>query len=177
MKLPLPIAEIQRCASDRNFVRAVAEVFAETDAIIADHSPVCTNRGLCCHFEAYDHRLFVTSTELAYFLSGFSVNLFAPENDAYCPYQIGGRCTAREHRPLGCRVFFCDPDSQSWQPGLTESMLIRLRAIGEAHDLPDVYADWTDSLRELGGQIRPRDESTPPAVGVSVSIDTHSARS
>jgi len=177
MNLSLPVAEIRRCASDPEFISAVAGVFAETDAIIADHSPVCTNRSLCCHFDAYDHRLYVTSTELAYFLSGFSDDLLSPENDGYCPYQVGGRCTARQHRPLGCRVFFCDPDSQSWQPGLTESMLIRLRAIGKAHDLPEVYADWTASLRELGGRIQLPDDSAQPAAAVSLSIDTPATRS
>lgn len=177
MNVSLPIAEIRRCASDPEFVSAVADVFAETDAIIAAHSPVCTNRGLCCHFDAYDHRLYVTSTELAYFLSGFSDDLTAPENDGYCPYQVGGRCTAREHRPLGCRVFFCDPNSQSWQPGLTESMLVRLRAIGRAHDLPDAYADWTASLRALGGQMVHQAGPQTHTAGVSLSIDTPSMRS
>jgi len=177
MRVALPVADIGRAARDTDLIHAVAATYDEVDARIARKAPVCVNRGWCCRFGAFGHRLYVTSTELAYFLSGFSDDLRAGSDDGYCPYQVAGRCHARQHRPLGCRIFFCDVMSQGWQSPLTERTLGRLRTIGDVAGLPYVYIDWTEALRAMGGVVTPDEADPPVAGGLVVSIDTRRDRS
>jgi hypothetical protein len=49
-------------------------------------------------------------------------------------------CTAREQRPLGCRIFFCDPAYQETGNALTEASLIRLKQLAADAGIPWRYA-------------------------------------
>ncbi|NJN55436.1 MAG: hypothetical protein HC804_12180, partial [Anaerolineae bacterium] len=49
------------------FTEAMRAFYAEVDATVAAHSPVCTNRGQCCKFDSFGHKLYVTDVELRYF--------------------------------------------------------------------------------------------------------------
>ena len=122
--------------------------YAAVDEAIAAHKPVCRNRGDCCRFDRYGHKLYVTTLELACFLHGRRGSWRPPRDDA-CPYQIDGRCTAREHRPLGCRVFFCDPATRDWQGPEYERRLIELRQIGADFGIPYRYIEWLSALHAL----------------------------
>src|SRR5688572_16070154 len=51
---------------------------------------------------------------------------FATESPRGCPYQVDGLCTARNARPLGCRLYFCDENAQSWQNEVYEKYHARL---------------------------------------------------
>lgn len=123
--------------------------YADVDAEIASHRPTCWNRGACCKFDTYDHNLFVTTIELAYFAGGKSNDRRRPSGDGSCPYQISGQCTAREHRPLGCRVFFCDPAAQGWQSPLYEARLKQLQQLGEELGIDYRYTEWLSALRAV----------------------------
>lgn len=147
--LDLPIDAIHRCAADAAFVADVERLYDELDRRVAARNPVCINRGDCCHFDRFDHRLYVTSAELAYFLARASEPVRPAESNQPCPYQVENRCTARAQRPSGCRIFFCDPAARGWQGPETEATLSRLREIHARYDLPYAYVDWTAALRAL----------------------------
>ena len=49
-------------------------------------------------------------------------------------------------RPLGCRIYFCDPRAAGWQEDLSERTLARLRALHDAHDVPYRYGEWRTML-------------------------------
>ncbi|HUU82420.1 MAG TPA: hypothetical protein VM243_02845 [Phycisphaerae bacterium] len=147
----LPLAEMRRCASDPEFVEAVGELYAELDGEIAAHRPSCTNRGACCRFGEFGHRLFVTPVELAYFAAVTEGPAARPTTADACPYQRDGLCTTRVGRPSGCRIFFCDPAARSWQPPLTEAILARLKELHDRFNLPYVYLDWIRALGQLAG--------------------------
>jgi hypothetical protein len=123
--------------------------YVEVDQAIAENQPICLNRGKCCHFAAFGHRLYVSSVELAYFLRHARHDWRTPGESSDCPYQIDGVCTARPFRPLGCRIFFCDPESQDWQGPEYERRLIELRAIGVGFGIDYRYIEWLSALREL----------------------------
>lgn len=142
-----------RATSPTPFERHMASLYADVDRAIAARDPVCTNRGHCCRFGEYGHRLFVTDVELQYFLSGVDRTAPSPGEDR-CPYQLGGICTARDRRPLGCRVFFCDPNAQSWQPALYESGLRKLRDIGGRFGIGYRYREWLSALAFPDGSSR-----------------------
>lgn len=146
----LPIAEIRAAARDGRFLSAVEALYAGLDARIGARRPVCVNRGDCCRFGSFGHRLFVTPVELAYFLAQSDGPVSHVAAADACPYQRAGRCTARAARPMGCRVFFCESAAQGWQPGETEATLGRIKALHQRFDLPYVYVEWLTALRELG---------------------------
>lgn len=139
------------------------ELYADLDRRVAEHAPTCWNKGECCRFGRYGHRLYVTSLEVAYYLamgpgrepsdSGLgSPAAAALLAEATCPHAFGGSCHARDRRPVGCRVFYCDPASQDWQGPVTEEFLGRLRAMHEGLSVPYVYADWLVVLAALRGE-------------------------
>lgn len=159
-------------------VEAVAAILAEADADIAARRPVCVASGRCCRFEEYGHRLYVTAAEMVFFSEiengklemkkgegmekgelrmekdgeGRRVSLrqfFGAESPRGCPFQVEGLCTAREARPLGCRLYFCDENAQSWQNEVYEKYHAKLRAVHERFGLPYRYLEWRAALREL----------------------------
>lgn len=135
-------------AEEPSFDERMRAFYAATDAAIAAHRPVCINRGACCKFGQFGHKLYVTQVELRYFLSQQRAAGLKPVvSDEACPYQVGGQCTARDHRPLGCRVFFCDPAAKAWQPDEYERGLAELKQIGAEFDIPYQYGEWLAGLR------------------------------
>ncbi|UCG17372.1 MAG: hypothetical protein JSV19_04935 [Phycisphaerales bacterium] len=142
----VPMAAIRRCAADREFLAAMESLYDELDEAVAAHAPVCVTCGDCCRFQAAGHRLFVTSAELAYFLAHTQGAIRTADAKQPCPHQASGRCTTRRQRPVGCRVFFCDPAAQPWQGPLTEQTLDRLRDIHRRFAVPYAYVEWTAAL-------------------------------
>jgi len=155
--------------------QAVAALLARADADIAARRPVCRSSGNCCKFEQHGHRLYVTAAELAHFahvhvapppsniqnqnstIASLKTNaktlplqqFFAHPQPTGCPYQINNLCTAREARPLGCRIYFCDANAQSWQNDLYEKYHTELKALHAQHNLPYRYLEWRTALHEL----------------------------
>lgn len=159
---PIPVAELVACSRRPELIEAVRSLYRELDAEIAGYGPTCWNKGKCCQFGAYGHRLFVTTLEIAYYLamqsadagrpqSGTSVGALANQGDT-CPHAREGRCQARECRPLGCRVFHCDPRAQQWQGPMSERYLRRLRKLHDELGVPYMYLDWMAALAVLRTQ-------------------------
>jgi len=137
-------------ARDDRLAECLAAFYGATDQAIAGYGPVCRNRGLCCHFAEFGHKLYVTTAELAFFLRQAGGGARRPDAAGDdCPYHVAGRCEARLFRPLGCRVFFCDPDTREWQGPEYESRLIELKGIGDRHGVDYLYVEWLSALREL----------------------------
>lgn len=117
-------------------------LYDELSQDIAKASPVCDLSGRCCRFQEYGHTLFISAPEAELLLSeGIPAN--SPIDDASCPFQIGGLCTARERRPLGCRVYYCDPGYQEFGRELSERYVARLKglhvAAGEAWEYRPLF--------------------------------------
>ena len=77
-----------------------------------------------------------------------------PENalvdEAGCPFQINGLCTARERRPLGCRVYYCDPKYSGTGEALSEAFISRLKQLHEETGTPWEYRPLHRFLEKLG---------------------------
>lgn len=111
--------------------------------------PICHASGRCCKFEEFGHRLYVTGFETAWLIrqlppdsSLTSVALDAAIARGGCPFQHATRCTVHPLRPLGCRVYFCDPTAQAWQHEIYEALLRSLRSLHDRHTIPYEYAEW-----------------------------------
>jgi Fe-S-cluster containining protein len=119
--------------------RAVLELYAEVDREVAAAGPVCVASGRCCRFKEWDHTLFLSNLEASVLLSG-APPYQTPVSADFCPFQKDKLCTAREPRPLGCRVYFCDPAYQETASAITEKYLHKLKDLAERHDIAWRYA-------------------------------------
>ena len=145
----IPLEALREAARRPDVVAAMSRYYEETDRLIAQHAPTCKNKGECCRFGEFGHRLYVTTLEVCYYLA-LGETAGPPTSDT-CPHACDGRCDTRDRRPLGCRVFFCDPSDRSWQGPLTEERLLRLRELHDQLGVPYFYADWMTVLRARGG--------------------------
>ena len=123
------------------FREPLRALYAELDEAVASLAPTCALSGRCCRFEEYGHTLFLSAPEAALLLSDAPRPSRPLDRGATCPWQdSAGRCTAREARPLGCRVYFCDPAYEAEAPGLSERFIGRLKGLVRSLDLPWDYA-------------------------------------
>jgi len=104
------------------------EIYDDLSADIARAAPICELSGRCCRFKEYGHTLFISRPEAELLLErGLPANAVVDESG--CPFQIDGLCTARERRPLGCRVYFCDSNYAGIAEALSEVYVSRLKQL------------------------------------------------
>jgi Fe-S-cluster containining protein len=113
-------------------------IYDDLAAEIAQAAPVCELSGRCCRFQEYGHTLFISRPEAELLLEqGLPENAVVDESG--CPFQINGLCTARERRPLGCRVYYCDPNYAGIGEALSEASIGRLKQLHEETGTPWDY--------------------------------------
>jgi hypothetical protein len=117
----------------------VLEVYAQADAAVAAAGPRCEASGRCCHFTEYGHTLFISRFEAEILLES-APSYSTPVPSDGCPFQVEGLCTARDSRPLGCRIYFCDPAYEQRMVEITEATIAQLKAIADAHQSGWEYA-------------------------------------
>src|SRR5690242_71064 len=106
----------------------VLDLYREVDAEVRAAGPVCVASGRCCRFKEYGHTLFVSNLEADVLLSA-APPFDGPISPDFCPFQKENLCTAREPRPLACRVYYCDPNYQETGNAITEKYLRRLKTL------------------------------------------------
>jgi len=143
----IPVAAVLQASRRPEVVAAMQSLYRDADRRISEQGATCWNKGDCCKFGRFGHRLYVTALETACYLAAGDAT--APTEADVCPHAHDGKCHARDRRPLGCRVFYCDPAARSWQGPLTEEFLARLRTLHDELDVPYFYADWMTVLRAL----------------------------
>jgi len=164
-------------------INKVAEVYDWLNSQIKDHKDPageCCACGKCCDFDGFDHKLFVTSPELIYFVANLDIVLTAEtaesaeenkikKNDniknlcvlcelsgkmkmSRCPYNVDGKCGIYEIRFSGCRIFTCKGDAD-FQGRLSEIVSKKFKAICEQFQIPYRYTDLATALNELAGDL------------------------
>ena len=141
---------------------AVHQVYETIDKRLHEIKPACGMTGKCCHFEEYGHRLFVSTGELAAFVADIAhapaAVAHAPDGTS-CRFQVGNLCTAHSARPMGCRLFFCDPHSDRELSELYETMHQQLKRLHDQLEIPYFYVEWRQALVSIapliGGQTPP----------------------
>jgi len=116
--------------------RQVLEIYQEVDRAVAAAGPVCIASGRCCRFKEYGHELFISNLEADVLLANAPA-YEQPVSSDFCPFQKDNLCTARAPRPLGCRVYFCDPTYQETAHRITEEFLQRLKKLAR-----DTNTEW-----------------------------------
>jgi Fe-S-cluster containining protein len=135
-------------------LRGLAELYRDLDAELAAIAPRCELSGRCCDFRTSGHTLFATDLELAHLAA--TRPLRADGDPELCPWWVGGRCDAREGRPLGCRLYFCDPARQAELQELSLRFHDRLKRLHDATGAPYRYERFVRRVRELAVRRMPR---------------------
>lgn len=138
-------------------------LYQAVDAAVAEHAPVCIASGRCCRFAEYGHTLFLSGLEAELLFDEAPAPCRPVDAGETCPWQDArGRCTARDARPIGCRVYFCDPSYQEPSHAITERALQALKAICDQTGHAWRYAPLHAHLREAIAEGRIRPPERPP---------------
>jgi hypothetical protein len=135
----------------------VLATYAAADAAVAAAAPRCDASGRCCRFTEYGHTLFLSHFEAELLLES-APRYDKPVTRDGCPFQVGGLCTARAGRPLGCRIYFCDPGYEEAGNRITEDAVAALKRIADDAGTGWRYAPLHVVLNEAG----PRQNAGPP---------------
>jgi hypothetical protein len=128
---------------------ALSAIYRELEAELAVHAPRCELSGRCCDFKGAGHELFATELEVEWARRHAAPERRGLREDSeLCPFHVAGRCELRAGRPLGCRVYFCDPRFAAAMPELAERYHRRVVALHEEHGLRYRYARFVRSIRE-----------------------------
>ena len=155
----IPAADRTETGPDPAAFRAeLMALYDELDAEVRRLGPVCNLSGLCCRFGEYGHTLFLSAPEAALLVADSPPPARPVDDGATCPWQdLQGRCTARGARPLGCRIYFCDPAFQPEGSIVGEAFITRLKSLVDRLGLPWDYAPLhRHLLRAIGeGRLAP----------------------
>jgi hypothetical protein len=134
---------------DLDWRRELRELYEALDREVASLGPVCALSGRCCRFLEYGHTLFISSAEVSYLLALAPAPSSPLDQGATCPWQNSrGHCTAREARPLGCRIYHCDPAFEEELHRLSERFIDRLKALSTRHNIAWNYAPLHRQLHD-----------------------------
>ena len=135
---------------NKKLIKALSDFYSQLDCHIAQNQEImglCQACGRCCDFEKYDHRLYITTPELIYFLENIPHENRKQMTTGSCPYNINGKCTVYEYRFAACRIFCCNGD-QDFQNNLSETSLQKLKNICKQFNLEYKYQNLTTALNE-----------------------------
>jgi len=119
--------------------RQVLELYRAVDQEVAAAGPVCVASGRCCRFKEYGHVLYLSNLEAEVLLAD-APPYDQPVASDFCPFQKLNLCTARAPRPLGCRIYYCDPAYQETGNRISEESLRRLKDIAQENHVHWEYA-------------------------------------
>ena len=151
----MPSAAPPASSLDEQGAQALAELYARLDAEIAAAGASCDACGNCCDFQRAGHRLYVSTAELAR-LASVRPAARGTCTPLHCPYHLADACTARNRRPLGCRVHFCRPPAPQWCEQIYERYHRDIRALHEARGIPYRYVELTAALARLFDASAPK---------------------
>jgi Fe-S-cluster containining protein len=125
-------------------VQEVKAVYQWIEEQLAHIGQTCKGCGDCCDFEAFGHRLYITTPELIFFQHPMESQVKAMTN-GICPYRIDGRCSVYPHRFSGCRIFSCKGDPEK-ENALYEKALKKFKALCDEYKIPYHYVSLRDGL-------------------------------
>lgn len=140
--------QVDECLRSPEFLHSIVSMYAEVDAELASLSTDCRACGDCCRFDTSGVRLYVTTGELAV-LSRLTPPVPDAPSLGRCPYQVGDSCDARDHRPLGCRIFFCHGPPRYNMQQEYERRHEAIQRLHQTHCLPYAYVDLVDAFMQL----------------------------
>jgi Fe-S-cluster containining protein len=151
---------IADAATRTQAISAVSGIYDDIARQISQIGPICQLSGKCCRFEEYGHRLYVTTAELATFVAMARQTPAPPHlldhaDGGGCRFQQNRLCTVHQSRPMGCRMFYCDPRTEQPLQELFEQMHTRLKRIHDDLQIPYYYLEWRAALAIIAPLLSP----------------------
>lgn len=134
---------MQRAAISESAFRELREVYARLSTALEPYRRYCHARGTCCNFTRTGHMLYLTDIEAAEMARCGLEPVEQQAVDGCCPYLRGSLCGAREHRGLGCRMYYCDTTYEAQRNEVYETFLKDIRAIEARHGIEHYYRPVT----------------------------------
>jgi Fe-S-cluster containining protein len=130
---------------DDTLAEQITALYQRVGAVVEAARPRCEMSGRCCDFPTSGQRLYASTIETEYAVRAAG-GAVPPAPSGQCPWYVDGLCKNRQGRPLGCRVYFCDPAWEAAMPGTYERFHDELRALHDAHGLRYDYRLFVDAL-------------------------------
>jgi Fe-S-cluster containining protein len=146
MSTAAPAAD-ESSAGESSARARLGELYADLDAELAALAPKCELSGRCCDFPRSGLTLFSTDLELRWLREKTPAG--RNEDPALCPHWQAGRCEARDGRPLGCRLYFCDATKAAQLDDLSIRYHARLKRIHDETGVPYRYGPFLPRARTL----------------------------
>ena len=158
--------------SKLKIVARVSEIYKWIDEqILASNALAgqCSACGKCCDFESYDHRLYVTTPEIIYFVEKLGlanikrmachgVGDIRADSDidepgrsrtgGRCCYQVEDKCAVHAYRFSGCRIFCCKGKA-TFQSELTEAAIKKFKTLCAEFQIPYRYVELPMALKSV----------------------------
>jgi hypothetical protein len=132
-------------------VEELRGVYARMNAALQPFRRHCAARGDCCNFTKTGHMLYVTDLEAAEMARCGLEPVESQAAGGTCPYLRDSKCGAREHRGLGCRIYYCDGTYETERNDVYEAALKEIRAIEARHGIEHKYRPVTAvNFKEFG---------------------------
>ena len=125
----------------------IKEIYKELEAELANINPGCNACGTCCHFDEFGHVLYTSTIEIDYIRENVEIPDFDPDKNV-CPFLVNNECSIRDHRALGCRVFFCNPNYKEILQEIYEKYYTMIKDLADDNDVEWHYAPMLKMLRE-----------------------------
>ena len=125
----------------------IKEIYKQLEEELASINPGCNTCGTCCHFEEFGHVLYTSTIETDYIKDNVEVPSFDPEKNV-CPFLVNQECSIREHRALGCRVFFCNPHYKETLAEIYEKYYTMIKDLAIENKVEWHYAPMMQLLKE-----------------------------
>jgi Fe-S-cluster containining protein len=123
----------------------LGELYADLDRELAALAPKCELSGRCCDFPRSGLTLFATDLELQWLRARSPAG--RSDDPALCPHWVAGRCEARDGRPLGCRLYFCDASKAAQLEEVSLRYHARLKRIHDETGHPYRYGPFLPRVR------------------------------
>ncbi len=127
----------------------IIEIYKKLEAELASINPGCNSCGTCCHFDEFNHVLYASTIETNYIRENVEVPHF-DSNKNVCPFLVNNECSIREHRALGCRVFFCNPQYKETLQEIYEKYYTMIKDLAIENEVEWHYAPMMKLLKEKG---------------------------
>ena len=134
--------------SQEDAFRELEAVYAELGRELDGLRPLCQTSGRCCKFKESGHQLWTTGLELDYLVAREGLPESVDPAGGVCPYLDAGLCGVRDHRMLGCRIYFCDPSYASAMGPLYERYHRKIKDLHQRHAIPYEYSEFLGRVAE-----------------------------
>ena len=126
------------------------QLYARLDEVVAAGGARCELSGRCCDFPTSEHVLYASALEGEYALDAAEGHV-PPAAEGCCPWFAEGRCSLRDGRPMGCRIYFCDPSWADDMSAIYERFHGELKQLHERHGREYSYGRFVDDMAARRG--------------------------